>query len=693
MTGARHEAPILAGWPRSEDDSRCLLVKEQQRVHRHQLLIPARPQEREAARHGLSGGAAGPGACCSSLRPPRPHRQSHSRPHPHPHRPPLSDPSYLLPTISNLRPKTAMATASLSLSASPTVDVKPHISPSPSEPYSPASSSAAEVGASGPTIRPKPSSAPAVQQSTQNTAAAPPPVNTSVATPSPLSNGYNSPMASAVSNGPIAKAIQVPARPKPGRKTAVDEPTSKRKAQNRQAQRNFRQRKLEHAASLETNNQELRNENQQLTGEVQRLNHVVQESQQLQARVQRELDEFRRRFNENEERWNASLNAMSALQEQIRAEKNQQSVWRARFEAKTAEADALERKLAGMQQSLPFNTTNRMLPPTSVTSLRSHASQSTPSQILRPHSVTDGCGNCAETGECACVDSYIDSSHTTKEIGDATLRKAPTMSINSVLSPQDERNERARSDLQVVSDVMIDVSPESDALETDFTNFSKSATIAAVPLTRRPAESPSAAVHSESCGFCTDSSNCLCAEVKLSSSKEIDLSIQPSQSSVTRLPGSCPACQANPDQKAFCESLARERTASRQANSPSDGRSPKRPRLEPAVRIPCADAYPLYQRFSHSRENVTYETLYSEFLKTKPDGEDHAHHHRSSNSTNAAADASKATRQFSAFEADIVEVLASLHRANAKPSTNGSAGSPTTVKTPKNGTARERVER
>ena len=469
----------------------------------------------------------------------------------------------------------------------------------------------------------------------------------------------------------------------------MDEPTSKRKAQNRQAQRNFRQRKLEHAVSLETSNQELRTENQQLAGEVKRLQHVVQESQQLQARVQRELDDFRKRFSDNEEQWKASLSAMSALQDQIRAERSQHTTWRTRYEAKSAELEALERKIVGIRQPSQFNASTRMLPPTSTASPRSSSSHSTPGgPSMKPHSATDGCGNCEETGECACVDSYIDSSHTTKEVGDVTLRKASTMSITSMLSPQDSRRARASRDLQVVSDMIVDASSESDALETDFTNFSKSATIAVVSLDRGPTESPSAAVHSETCGFCTDSSNCLCSEVKLTSSKQIDVSIEPNQPPIaTRLPGSCSACLANPDQKAFCENLARERTASYQASSSSDGRNPKRPRLEPAVRIPCADAYPIYQRFSHSRENVTYETLYSEFLKSKPSSEDH----RNADASTNTADAAK-TYQFSAFEADIVEVLASLHRANSKPN-NNNAGSPETKSAPKSGSARQRVER
>jgi chromosome segregation ATPase len=153
-----------------------------------------------------------------------------------------------------------------------------------------------------------------------------------------------------LSNGPLSSTVKVPARPKPGRKTAVDEPTSKRKAQNRQAQRNFRQRKLEHAHGLETNNQELRAENQQLLVEIDRLTHAANESQQQASQFRNELEEWQSRYNDIEGRWSSSLNTMARVQELSRAAEDQSATWRRRYEAKVVEVDALEKKLAMLQR-------------------------------------------------------------------------------------------------------------------------------------------------------------------------------------------------------------------------------------------------------------------------------------------------------------------------------------------------------
>jgi len=44
------------------------------------------------------------------------------------------------------------------------------------------------------------------------------------------------------SNGPLSKSHQVPSRPRPGRKLAIDQASTKRSEQNRTAQRNYRER-------------------------------------------------------------------------------------------------------------------------------------------------------------------------------------------------------------------------------------------------------------------------------------------------------------------------------------------------------------------------------------------------------------------------------------------------------------------
>src|SRR5262249_8088413 len=211
-----------------------------------------------------------------------------------------------------------------------------------------------------------------------------------------------------------------------------------------------------------------------------------------------------------------------------------------------------------------------------------------------------------------------------------------------------------------------------EGLETDFTTFPKSNITPPAPLTSRStAATPSAVMNTEKCGFCTDESNCLCTETTLglptASGKPPDLP-PPGQASLAsrRKPGSCPSCQSNPDQRAFCESLASERAANRKGSNIADGRHAKRPRLESNISIPCADAYPLFKRLSRSGENITYETLYNELLKSQSG---------SRPGTGVLGEGEGKGREFSAFEADIGEVLASLHRYGSSTSGSGSGGS------------------
>ncbi|KAF7714466.1 AP-1-like transcription factor [Penicillium ucsense] len=88
---------------------------------------------------------------------------------------------------------------------------------------------------------------------------------------------------------------------KPGRKPLTSEPTTKRKAQNRAAQRAFRERKEKHLKDLETKVEEL-----QKTSD-----NANQENGLLRAQVERlqvELREYRKRLS-----WMTSSNGLSAM--------------------------------------------------------------------------------------------------------------------------------------------------------------------------------------------------------------------------------------------------------------------------------------------------------------------------------------------------------------------------------------------
>lgn len=73
----------------------------------------------------------------------------------------------------------------------------------------------------------------------------------------------------------------LPPKPKPGRKPAVDTPPTKRKAQNREAQRAFRERRAARVGGLEEEmkrmEEEDRREQEELRGRIKQLESQVEE--------------------------------------------------------------------------------------------------------------------------------------------------------------------------------------------------------------------------------------------------------------------------------------------------------------------------------------------------------------------------------------------------------------------------------
>lgn len=258
--------------------------------------------------------------------------------------------------------------------------------------------------------------------------------------------------------GPLSRHASVPARPKPGRRMA-DEPISKRKAQVRQAQRNFHQRKLEHSRGLETNNEELRTKNQRLLVEIQRLTRAVNESQQLADQFRNELEDWQRGYSGKKDWMDKNLSAIGRFQGQAGLIENQSATWCRQHEAKAAQADALDKKLAVLQrQPSLLSPSCRVLRPHSSSPRDLSPRQSTSTPVMPPstrrHTITGDCGSCEETGDRACVDSYIGLSVTTKETSDLSQRKTFPMSIQSILSPPRESQIRARTGSQATPNLM-----------------------------------------------------------------------------------------------------------------------------------------------------------------------------------------------------------------------------------------------
>jgi hypothetical protein len=448
----------------------------------------------------------------------------------------------------------------------------------------------------------------------------------------------------ATSSGPMTSSIAVPARPKPGRKAAVDEPESKRKQQNRSAQRAFRERKQQVTEHLEKENKELKTTNDLLQKQILALEADVQQKATTDASLQKEIYDANQRATAFETKWNQVLEQYTAFQQRFQESEATIRQLQDEIERANVKIRALNtghQQLTGSALNLGSKTTQHRSSET-FSRLPVQTSAVVPQ---KRHLARDGCGDCEENGACPCVDSFVDEfiqPPSQENVQISRQASNGSISINSLLSPDSSRN-NSQSQGDVPDLINDQSSPEE--LETDFTTQLQSFS---VPATTR-------------CGYCKDGDpDCLCAhEEALNGARALQVEkappMGPPQSKIK--PGTCYQCQQNPEQKAYCESLALER----QINHDSTDGQPeaKRSRRDrPNVTIQCSEAFSIYKRYSESGEVPKYEDVYKTFINSAPNSR------RGTEVAGIGISAEK-PRQFSAFETDIAGVIANLrHRGS-----------------------------
>ncbi|MCJ1398863.1 hypothetical protein MMC11_002064 [Xylographa trunciseda] len=333
----------------------------------------------------------------------------------------------------------------------------------------------------------------------------------------------------------------IPPRPKPGRKPATDTPPTKRKAQNRAAQRAFRERRAAKVGELEEQMKEMEEEDEreqtELRSHIHRLEGDVQE-------YQRVVMEYGHR--------------MKGLERELLEERNSRV--------------AVQRELAAVKgQSLPVDAIP--LPPRRKILEPATAKPALP-PIPEPFvDAAMGCGNCNVNSRCECIEQAFDMANLTAE----DMHPSPKRPRSPV---ELDHNKRLRYGSVTT------IKPE-EGLEVDFTTRR-------LPLiSRSTSQRLTTPVNRsfESCGFCDDGTSCLCADLaedeknsSVSGSNLSRLLSEPSESSrystPTRLsgmtypipfsatrkpntcqngPGTCTQCQTSPTSTLFCKSLAATR--------------------------------------------------------------------------------------------------------------------------------------
>ena len=367
----------------------------------------------------------------------------------------------------------------------------------------------------------------------------------------------------------------IPPRPKPGRKPATDTPPTKRKAQNRAAQRAFRERRAARVGELEEELEDTREEQHRCEAEMRK------KIASLEAEIQR--------LNGELESWRLRCGALDQIAEYERRERKAALVELAyiRDGAFTSSSDAVP-----IPPRRPRHQETRE-PPT-----LQHGTDS--EERL-------GCGNCSPTSSCACVEQAIAISTSICgrcntdgrcECLEETIKAASEMptaiDLKRAHSPSTEGDIDKRHR----------VSDPSTLLEVDFTaQFSKPKQhVHSGQDTELPGRP-----HAEPCGFCEDGTYCVCAEAAATAvdvEQKIKTKLPPllneitpppsdtdvggttskpsalhpakvhlSASSNTWIdgPGTCEQCQRDPKSSLFCRSLAALRESGTSTSSAPEG--------------------------------------------------------------------------------------------------------------------------
>lgn len=286
----------------------------------------------------------------------------------------------------------------------------------------------------------------------------------------------------------------IPPRPKPGRKPATDTPPTKRKAQNRAAQRAFRERRAARVNELEEQLEEQKEEHTKKETEYkERISHLEMEIQSHKSRcevLQNLLDQERK--------------------DRVRAE---------------TELDSMRRRWESLSSSGQFPATSKT--PTHPPSLANPSSVYRHSTGSHDHSPVGQvnivensasgdftCGSCGPTGRCVCAETVIQSVE--GDCGKCTSGNRCDCANGSLQSAlPDLKRARPSPTLPTIEKRQrSDWNADDSAIEIDFTSYFKKTQLQSLKSQPQPPAPPSihaGPVH-DPCGFCKEGDYCVCAE-------------------------------------------------------------------------------------------------------------------------------------------------------------------------------------
>ncbi|KAK0739332.1 hypothetical protein B0T21DRAFT_284402 [Apiosordaria backusii] len=306
-----------------------------------------------------------------------------------------------------------------------------------------------------------------------------------------------------------SKEWVIPPRPKPGRKPATDTPPTKRKAQNRAAQRAFRERRAARVGELEEQLDEQKEEHERVVQELQeRINHLEAERQTLRSRcqwLQSQLDKERQGRNSVVSTWDS----------QSPASTGNNGLLPAPIQPQTNSLANLSQPRRPLQPAPPKNPVPSAV---SIAEPRPATQPFSISHIISPPDemmVPMGCGGCETSGSCPCAEAVLQDTEPAMGCGKCTLGSSCEC-LEEALRVPDLKRPHSPSSPSSAPEGKRHRSDVGLTMETDFTAmFAKDNRISLPSVTQPPTQSlqPMMSLEArDSCGFCKAGTYCMCAE-------------------------------------------------------------------------------------------------------------------------------------------------------------------------------------
>ena len=222
-----------------------------------------------------------------------------------------------------------------------------------------------------------------------------------------------------------------------------------------------------------------------------------------------------------------------------------------------------------------------------------------------------GCGNCSAETKCQCIEEAFEMANVAAE------RDAPT--FKRPHSPQSRTDNKRRQILEPDTTSEIDFTAQFSRQPPTLTaSVSTSSSIAATALP-------------DPCGFCSDGTTCLCAEL---AKERPDRALRPPESNLPTPPesattnnstldpcingpGTCTQCRSNPTSTLFCKSLAATRSRNPKVPILATKDSTNQESTEGST-INCADAFTVLSRHPGFDQATSELSTWIPHLSTVP---------------------------------------------------------------------------